>query len=152
LFILCAVVGAQMIHGMPAGGSPMNVWQIAEAFGLMILGMAPTVMTVGVILKPRSPPEPSPALGRREAWADLALYASCMIILAWWNGTFVELFAGVQAALPMRILLVVLVTVPFSIFYLAPRILFLLEDYRHARTWLGVLLVMLPLAIRLVFR
>jgi hypothetical protein len=52
----------------------------------------------------------------------------------------------------MRILLAVLMTVPFSIFYLAPRVLFLFEDYRCLRTWLGVLLVMAPLAARVVFR
>lgn len=74
-----------------------------------------------------------------------------MIILGWWNGAFVGLFAGVHAGLMMRILLVALVAVPFSIFYLAPRILFLLEDYRHPRTWLGVLMAMLPLAKRIVF-
>ena len=62
------------------------------------------------------------------------------------------MFAHVQAALPMRILLVVLMTVPFSIFYLAPRVLFLFEDYRYLRTWIGVLVVMLPLALRVIFR
>ena len=152
LFLLCAMAGAEMIHGMTIGGAPMGRWQVAENVGLVILGLAPTVMAIGVMLKPRRPAEPSPALDRRELLADILLYASCMIILAWWNGTFVELFAGVQGGLAMRILLVVLVTVPFSIFYLAPRILFLLEDYRQLRTWFGVLLVMLPLAIRLVFR
>lgn len=152
LFLLCAMVGAEMIHGMTIGGVPMGRWQVAENVGLVILGLAPTVMTIGVMLRTRAPREPSPALDRRELVADLFLYASCMIILAWWNGTFVELFAGVQAGLAMRILLLVLVIVPFSIFYLAPRIVFLLEDYRCPGTWLSVLVVMLPLALRLVFR
>jgi hypothetical protein len=150
LFMLCAMVGAEMIHGTPVGGALMGRWQVAEAVMLIILAVAPTVMTVGALLHPRTPLEPSPALDRREMLADIFLYASCMIILAWWNGSLAELFAGVKAALPMRILLVVLVTVPFSIFYLAPRILFLLEDYRYLRTWFGILLVMLPLAVRIV--
>ena len=152
LFLLCAMAGVEMIHGMVIGGAPMGRWQVVENVGLVILGVAPTVMTIGVMLRTRAPREPSPALDRRELVADLLLYASCMIILAWWNGTFVELFAGVQAGLAMRILLLVLVTVPFSIFYLAPRIVFLIEDYRCPGTWLGVLVVMLPLAMRLVFR
>ena len=47
-------------------------------------------------------------------------------------------------------LLVVLVTVPFAMFYLAPRLLFLVEDYRSRWTWLSVLLVMVPLAGRII--
>jgi hypothetical protein len=150
LFMLCAMVGAEMIHGAPAGNAPMAPWQVAETVGLVVLALAPTVLTVGAVLNPRTPPEPSPALDRREALADLLLYASCMIILAWWNGSLAELFAGVQAGLPMRILLIILMTVPFSIFYLAPRVLFLFEDYRHPRTWLAILLAILPLAMRIV--
>jgi hypothetical protein len=150
LFMLCAMVGAEMIHGKPAGESPMGRWQVAETIGLVILGLAPTVLTVGAMLQPRAAAEPSPALERREAVADLLLYASCMIILALWNGSLAELFAGVRAALPMRMLLIALITVPFSIFYLAPRILFLLEDYRRPQTWFTIALAMLPLAMRIV--
>ena len=150
LFMLCAMVGAEMIHGMPIGGSPMGRWQVVESAGLVILGLAPTVMTVGVMLKPRMPPELSHSFARRELLADLLLYASCMIILAWWNGSLAELFAGVEASLPMRLLLIVLITVPFSMFYLAPRIPFLLEDHRDRWTWLTILLAMLPLVVRIV--
>ncbi len=150
LFMLCAMVGAEMIHGRPAGQSPAGPFQVAETVGLIVLALAPTVMTVGAMLKPRALPEPSPALGRREALADLLLYASCMIILALWNASFAELFAGVKAALPLRVLLVILMTVPFAIFYLAPRVLFLLEDCRDVRTWLSILLAILPLAVRVV--
>jgi hypothetical protein len=150
LFVLCTIVGAEMIRGMPAGGAVMGVREIAEAGAMMVLCLAPTVMAVAVLLRPRATAEPSPALDRREALADLLLYAACMIILAWWNGSLAELFAGVQAALPLRMLLVVLMTVPFAIFYLAPRVLFLFEDYRSPRTWLTILLALLPLAVRVV--
>ena len=67
---------------------------------------------------------PTPVLASREGWADLALYAACVVIL---------------------------VTVPFAMFYLAPRTLFLVEDYRSPEPWLGALLAMAPLATRLVF-
>jgi hypothetical protein len=150
LFLLCAMVGAEMIHGMTIGGAPLGRWQGVETTVLVILGLAPTVMAVGVMFMPRTLPEPSPALDRRELLADALLYAACMIILAWWNGSLAELFAGVQAVLPMRILLVVLMTVPFSIFYLAPRVLFLLEDYRNPWTWFTIVLAMSPLAARIV--
>ena len=46
--------------------------------------------------------------------------------------------------------LVVLMTVPFAIFYLAPRMLFLAEDFRRGGTWLRILLVAAPMGWRLV--
>lgn len=150
LFVLCTVVSVEMIRGAPAGGDVMGVREVAESFAMIVLCLAPTVLTVAVLLRPGATAEPSPALDRREVLADLLLYASCMIILAWWNGSLAELFAGVQAALPMRILLIVLMTVPFSIFYLAPRVLFLFEDYRRPWTWFTILLAILPLAVRVV--
>lgn len=150
LFMLCAMVGAEMIHGKPTGQLPAGPLQVAETVGLIVLGLAPTVMTLGAMLKPRTLPEPSPALGLREALADLLLYASCMIILALWNASLAELFAGVNATLPLRVLLVILMTVPFAIFYLAPRVLFLLDDYRDSRAWISILLAILPLAVRVV--
>ena len=95
---------------------------------------------------------PTPVLARREGWADLARYAACVVILVFWNGVFVENLAGAAAHhWLMRCLLVILVTVPFAMFYLAPRTLFLVEDYRSPEPWLGALLAMAPLATRLVF-
>jgi hypothetical protein len=41
--------------------------------------------------------------------------------------------------------------VPFAIFYLAPRMALLREDYWRAQTWINAAIVMLPLAIRLIF-
>lgn len=50
----------------------------------------------------------------------------------------------------MSILLVILTTVPFAIFYLAPRMVLLREDYTRAQTWFNAAIVMLPLAARLM--
>jgi hypothetical protein len=50
----------------------------------------------------------------------------------------------------LSILLVVLITVPFSIFYAAPRVLLLREDYRRPMTWVRIAAVMLPLTTRLM--
>ncbi len=146
LFLLCGMAGAEMIHGTPLGNTPAGTWQVVETVGIVGLGLAPTVMALRAMVKPREMAPP----GGREAVADLLLYASCMIILALWNSSLAELFAGVQASLPMRLLLIVLITVPFAIFYLAPRVLFLLEDYRRPQTWGTIVLAMLPLAVRIV--
>lgn len=150
LFLLCAMAGAEMIHGTPLGNTPAGAPQVVETIGLVTLGLAPTVMALRAMVKPRAADRLEPPAGGREAAADLLLYASCMIILALWNSSLAELFAGVQASLPMRLLLIVLITVPFAIFYLAPRVLFLLEDYRRPQTWGTIVLAMLPLAVRIV--
>ncbi|NMC63249.1 MAG: hypothetical protein GYA55_08770 [SAR324 cluster bacterium] len=44
----------------------------------------------------------------------------------------------------------ILVTVPFAMFYLAPRIPFLVEDYKKRSTWIQIFLVVAPLAYRLI--
>jgi hypothetical protein len=86
-----------------------------------------------------------------EPLADLALGFSAVISLAWWEGIFVESLArdggwGPAAA----VLLTVLLSVPFAIFYLSPRILLLAEDYRRPATWARTAAVMLPLTARLM--
>jgi hypothetical protein len=153
LFTACMVAGAEMLRAVVPISGPLPGWLRVCAIIVIAVGsLAPTTLAVAALFPARKP-EPPMGPTIREAWADILLCASCVIILAWWNGVFVEVLAGAQAFhWLMRVFLVVLVTVPFSIFYLAPRILFLMEDYRRPQTWIGVFLVMLPLAARLVWR
>jgi hypothetical protein len=39
--------------------------------------------------------------------------------------------------------------VPFAMFYLAPRVLFLVEDYQVPLTWLAIALAISPLVVRI---
>lgn len=149
LFAACLAYGLEIL------GETLGLVCASEAF-LAILVMGGGLLTVGLsvwaILPPRYPDVFAPGLARREAWADMALYGACFIFLVFWNGVFVESLSGAAAAhWALRCLLVVLISVPFAIFYLAPRALFLIEDYRSSEPWLGALLVMVPLALRLVF-
>lgn len=153
LFAACLAYGLEIL-GAALGVAGERPWQkIAAPFVIMGGGLAPVILAVRAILPLRHPIAPSPVLARREGWADLALAMACAVFLVFWNGVFVESLAGAAAHhWLMRCLLVVLVTVPFAMFYLAPRAVFLAEDYRSKEPWLGALLVMAPLAARLVFR
>jgi hypothetical protein len=87
----------------------------------------------------------------REPLADLALGFSAVISLAWWEGVFVEALAKEGGrSLPVAAVMMVLLAVPFAVFYLSPRVLFLTEDYRRPATWLRAAAVMLPLTARLM--
>ncbi len=152
LFACCLGYGLDILGAAWGLLGQQAWWKNATSISAMGGGLAVTLLSVWAIISPRYPPAPLPGLVRREEWADLALYASCVIILVFWNGVFVESLRGAAAFhWLMRGLLVVLISVPFAMFYLAPRALFLVEDYRSAEPWIGALLVMAPLAKRLVF-
>jgi hypothetical protein len=156
LFVMqWGLFGSCLAYGLEILGPRLGLNEInSVAAALLVMGgsLAPVLIAVWAMLPPRYPPTPSAALVRRELRADLALYAACVIFMVFWNGVFVESLAGAAAHhWLMRGLLVILVTVPFAIFYLAPRALFLAEDYRSSGPWLGALLAMAPLALRLVF-
>lgn len=152
LFASCLAYGLDIL-GDTWGLAGNHPWQKNVA-GITVMGggLAATLMSVAAIVPPRRVLAPSPGLARREGWADLALYASCVIILVLWNGVFAESLIGAAPShWLMRCVLVILITVPFAMFYLAPRLIFLMEDYRSSAPWIGALLVMAPLAKRLVF-
>jgi hypothetical protein len=47
--------------------------------------------------------------------------------------------------------MVLFVAPMFAMFYIAPRVLYLAEDFMYPGTWLSIVLAMLPLAKRVVF-
>ena len=133
----------------------MDVLEVPETPGLWLtftLGLLPTFFTVRSLVPPRhAVTDEPPRLRRVEGVADAALCVSMVLILVWWDGVFVETTAGRgQGNWFMSALLVVLMTVPFAMFYLAPRMLYLAEDFRRKETWIRILIVMMPLAWRLV--
>jgi hypothetical protein len=119
---------------------------------LATAGVIPTVLAVYAIMPMRRPPEEEEkGLRAREAAADAALYLGTIVLFALWEGALVPTVAGKAGGnWILAAVLVVLMTVPFAIFYLAPRMLFLAEDFRKRSTWGRVLLVTLPMAWRLV--
>lgn len=125
----------------------------AEPFIALGCGLIPSIMAIAALIPPRVKEEPTAELRKREAIADALIYLSTVVILAWWDGFWVEYLAA--AKMPnvlMSLVLLVLSAVPFAIFYMAPRLVLLREDYMRGQTWINAAIVMLPLATRLIFR
>ncbi len=128
--------------------------RVAAGLAILALAVLPPALTLRAILphaaeRKRAGTSPS---RRVEFCSNLAIYFAVFVIMAWWEGVFVKTLAGAGRVNPAAgMLLVFLVTVPFAMFYLAPRLLFLAEDYRSPWTWPGVLLAMAPLSCRIMF-
>lgn len=151
LFAACIGLALEIFQEIPAFNALPGLTTLAP-FIVMGGALWPTALTIRALIAPRRPVVADERkLRQQELMADLALYASTLVIMAWWDGVFVETLAGADKGnLLMSILLIILTTVPFAMFYLAPRLLFLVEDFRYPGTWGRILLVMLPLAKRLV--
>jgi hypothetical protein len=143
LFLICSSFALEALMGGEKTAAPGGIAMAAT----LLVGFIPTIMLVRALLPPRRGEENARRLAARELAADLFLYLAIIVIMVWWDGFWaVDLAGGKQASLAMNIVLVLLTTVPFSIFYLAPRFLFLLEDWQYPATWVRAFLVMLPLA------
>lgn len=142
---------ACVVFGMGSGG---HTWVRITA-GLVILALAvlPAALTVRVVM-PSAVERERTVISRSrrvELFSNLAIYFTVIVIMAWWEGVFVKTLVGAGRVNPaVGMLLVILVTVPFAMFYLAPRLLFLVEDYPSPWTWPSVLLAMAPLACRII--
>lgn len=120
----------------------------------LLIACALVFMTIRALVPPKSGAlalRPAPALRRQEAFADCALYFSALAALSIWDGMIMSSLVG-RGPYPwyLGMLLVTLITVPFAMFYAAPRILFLAEDYRRPATWFRLIAVMIPLSLRLL--
>lgn len=127
-----------------AGESP---WMM---FPLLLAGGLPVFATIRALVPPRPRGAPASARPEREWLGDLALTYAAVISLSIWDGMVMSSLAGRgPEGWAMGLLLTALLSVPFSMFYAAPRILFLVEDYRSPQTWLRMAAVMLPSVARL---
>jgi hypothetical protein len=142
VFILAAKLG---VDALPLPGA------FAVAVGI-VAGIMPTCLAVFAMLPLRHPPAlDQPSMRVREAAADAGLWSGTVVLFALWEGAVVPTVAGKAGdSVVMAVVLVVLMTVPFAVFYLAPRMLFLVEDFRKRSAWARIALVTLPLAWRLV--
>lgn len=130
----------------------------AQASPLPLLAvLALSTLPLGLTIRALLPvatgldPQNGPLLARREALADMALYLSAVVSLSIWDGMVMADLAGHGPYhWAAGLLLMILITVPYAMFYAAPRILLLAEDYRSKATWLRLAVVMMPLSIRLL--
>jgi NADH:ubiquinone oxidoreductase subunit 6 (subunit J) len=120
---------------------------------VFFLSMIPTALVWRAMTPYKKPPEPDWRNSRgAEIVADLCLFAYMLVNLAVWNtvtsGSNVRA-AGVGDALS-RALGFVLLSPVILLFYLPPRLLFLVEDYKYPATWISMTLAVAPVAYRLI--
>lgn len=125
----------------------------------LIIGLAcvPTAMTIRALI----PPKNLSAETWRKFWgvellADLALFFSTLVIVVIWNLIAENVLAGqpigTTGDLIGNLIFMVIIVIPiFVMFYIAPRVLYLAEDFMYPWTWVTIILAILPLAKRVVF-
>ncbi|MGB8508974.1 MAG: hypothetical protein WCD76_11250 [Pyrinomonadaceae bacterium] len=120
---------------------------------VFFLGMIPTALVWRAMMPYKKPPRPDWRNSRgAEIVADLCLFAYMLVNLAVWN----TLTAGSAARatgvgdVVSRALGFVLLSPVILLFYLPPRLLFLVEDYKYRATWISMTLAIAPVAYRLI--
>jgi NADH:ubiquinone oxidoreductase subunit 6 (subunit J) len=120
---------------------------------IFFLSMIPTVFVWRAITPYKKPPQPDWRNSRAvEIVADLCLFAYMLVNLAIWNT--VTAGANVRAAgvgdLLSRALGFVILSPVILLFYIPPRLLFLVEDYKYPATWISMTLAIAPVAYRTI--
>jgi hypothetical protein len=120
---------------------------------IFFLSMIPTALVWRAMTPYKKPPEPDWRNSRgAEVVADLCLFAYMLVNLAVWNtltaGSNVRATGVVD--LFSRALGFLLLSPVILLFYLPPRLLFLIEDYKYPATWISMTLAVAPVAYRLI--
>jgi hypothetical protein len=125
--------------------------------GLTILVFFLSIIPTVLVWRAMTPYEKPPVPGRRdsratELFADFFLFAYMIVNLAVWNTVTAgsnARAAGVGDLLERALGFVILSPV-ILLFYLPPRLLFLVEDWKYRATWLSMTLAVAPVAYRFI--
>lgn len=147
-FSLTLVTGAGVAALLPfeaTGGATLLVF---------FLSMIPTALVWRALTPYKKPPARDWRGSRAaEAVADICLFAYMLVNLAIWNT--VTSGANPPASGPgdltERALGFLILSPVILLFYIPPRLLFLVEDYKYRATWLSMLLAVAPVAYRLIY-
>ena len=136
---------AALLPSEPTGGAVVLVF---------FLSMIPTALVWRALTPYKQPPAPDWRSTRAaEVVADLCLFAYMLVNLAIWNT--VTAGANLPASGPRdlfeRALGFVLISPVILLFYIPPRLLFLVEDYKYRATWISMTLAVAPVAYRLIY-
>jgi hypothetical protein len=120
---------------------------------VVFLSLIPTVLVGRAMTPYKNPPRPDWRNSRAaEVAADLCLFAYALVNLAVWNT--VTSGSNVRAAgagdVVSRALGFLLVSPVILLFYLPPRLLFLVEDYKYPAAWISMTLAVAPVAYRII--
>jgi magnesium-transporting ATPase (P-type) len=126
-------------------------WVSALQAGVtIVIGAMPTVMVLRALVPPKQIIAKSWKTHQAtEFCADLAIGFSVLVVTLIWS---ILILPGITFRLSpadnfwLVLLLTPLLTVPFILFYITPRGLFLVEEYKDPRAWLTIFIAMLPLA------
>lgn len=120
---------------------------------VFFLCLIPTALVWRAMTPYKKPPEPDWRNSHgAEVVADLCLFAYMLVNLAVWN----TLTAGSNVRATgvgdvfSRALGFILLSPVILLFYLPPRLLFLVEDYKYPATWISMTLAVAPVAYRLI--
>ncbi|HZT59896.1 MAG TPA: hypothetical protein VFA21_14895 [Pyrinomonadaceae bacterium] len=122
-------------------------------FPVVLLCIIPTVLVWRALTPYKKPPAPDWRDSREvETFADLFLFAYMLVNLAVWNtvtaGSNIRA-EGIGDAVERAMGFVIMSPV-ILLFYLPPRILFLVEDYKYPATWVSMTLAVAPVAYRVI--
>jgi hypothetical protein len=120
---------------------------------VFFISMIPTALVWRAMTPYKKPPDPDWRNSRgAEIIADLCLFAYMLVNLAVWNT--VTAGSNVRAAgvgdVFSRALGFLLLSPVILLFYLPPRLLFLVEDYKYRATWISMTLAIMPVAYRII--
>lgn len=120
---------------------------------VFFLSIIPPVLVWRAMTPYEKPPKPDWRSSREvEAVADLCLFAYMIVNLAIWNtltsGSAMR--ASGVGDLFSRGLGFILMSPVILLFYIPPRLLFLVEDYKYPATWVSMILAIAPVAYRII--
>jgi hypothetical protein len=146
-FIL-TILTATMIVALLLPNSSGGVAVLVFFFSLI-----PTALVWRAITPYKKPPAPGWLNSRAaEIVADLCLFAYLLVNVAVWNtitgGSNIRA-ASVGDALSRALGFLILTPVILT-FYVPPRLLFLVEDYKYPATWISMTLAIAPVAYRVI--
>ncbi|MDQ3920060.1 MAG: hypothetical protein M3348_16465 [Acidobacteriota bacterium] len=120
---------------------------------LFFLCLVPTALVWRAMTPYAKPPAPDWRSSRAaEMAADLCLFAYMLVNLAVWNTVTsgsAPRVAGVGDFFS-RLLGFVIISPIILLFYLPPRLLFLVEDWKYRATWVSMTLAVAPVAYRFI--
>jgi hypothetical protein len=136
---------AALLSSEPSSGAVVFVF---------FLSMIPTVLVWRALTPYKKPPARDWRGSRAaEAAADICLFAYMLVNLAIWNTltSGANLPASGPGDLAERALGFLILSPVILLFYIPPRLLFLVEDYKYRFTWVSMTIAVAPVAYRIIY-